>query len=410
MVCKMKADAVKIADGVYWVGVMDWDIRNYHGYTLGGTTYNVYLVFGDDKVALIDNTYPGTSAQMFGRISDAFEREGTDERIDLIIQNHIERDHSGSITEVWKRHRPEIICTEKASEGLRQHYPIPDEAVFKTVKTGDSIDLGGKTLTFLEAPMLHWPDSMFTLLGEEGILFSNDAFGQHLCISRRFDTDVPENVLMDAAKKFYANLLTPLSPLVLRKFSEVKELGLLEKIRMIAPSHGQIWTEPMRIIEAYTAWATGECRDKATIIYDTMHYSTRMLAHALAEGLMAEDVDVSMHFLHEDERSEIVKNILDSKAVFIGSPTMFNGPFPSLGDMMYYLKGLTFDRTGFKRLAVVFGSRGWGGGAVRTLTDEISKAGFEVAETLEVNYVPNEDDLARCYSIGKSIGKRIKEM
>ncbi|ADL58264.1 FprA family A-type flavoprotein [Methanothermobacter marburgensis] len=406
----MKADAVKIADGVYWVGVMDWDIRNYHGYTLGGTTYNVYLVFGDDKVALIDNTYPGTSPQMFGRISDAFEREGRDESIDLIIQNHIERDHSGSILEVWKRHRPEIICTEKASEGLREHYPIPYEAVFKTVKTGDSIDLGGKTLTFLEAPMLHWPDSMFTLLGEDGILFSNDAFGQHLCISRRFDTDVPEAVLMDAAMKFYANLLTPLSPLVLRKFSEVKDLGLLEKIRMIAPSHGQIWTEPMKIIEAYTAWATGECRDKATIIYDTMHYSTRMLAHALAEGLMAEDVDVSMHFLHEDERSEIVKNILESKALFIGSPTMFNGPFPSLGDIMYYLKGLTFDRTGFRRLAVVFGSKGWGGGAVRTLKDEISAAGFEVAETLEVSYVPDEDDLARCYSIGKSIGKRIKEM
>lgn len=166
----------------------------------------------------------------------------------------------------------------------------------------------------------------------------------------------------------------------------------------------------MKIIEAYTAWATGECRDKATIIYDTMHYSTRMLAHALAEGLMAEDVDVSMYFLHEDERSEIVKNILESKAVFIGSPTMFNGPFPSLGDIMYYLKGLTFDRTGFRRLAVVFGSKGWGGGAVRTLKDEISAAGFEVAETLEVSYVPDEDDLARCYSIGKSIGKRIKEM
>ncbi len=406
----MKADAVKIADGVYWVGVMDWDIRSYHGYTLGGTTYNTYLIFGDERVALVDNTYPGTSSQMFGRITDAFEREGRDEKIDLIIQNHIERDHSGSITEVLRKYGSEIICTAKAAEGLRQHYPIPPDTPMQTVKTGDSTDLGGKTLTFLEAPMLHWPDSMFTLLEEEGILFSNDAFGQHLCISKRFDKDVPDAVLMDAAMKFYANLLTPLSPLVLRKFSEVKELGLLEKIGMIAPSHGQIWTEPLKIIGAYTDWATGKCRDKATIIYDTMHYSTRMLAHAMAEGLMAADVDVSVHFLHEDERSEIVKNILESKAVFIGSPTMFNGPFPSLGDLIYYLKGLTFDRTGFKRLAVVFGSKGWGGGAVRTLQEELSGAGFEVAETFEVNYVPTSGDLDECYSIGKSVGERIKKM
>ncbi|MDI6842244.1 MAG: FprA family A-type flavoprotein [Methanothermobacter wolfeii] len=406
----MKADAVKIADGVYWVGVMDWDIRSYHGYTLGGTTYNVYLVFGEERVALIDNTYPGTSAQMFGRIKDAFRREGREERIDLMVQNHVERDHSGSLPEVLRKYEPEIICTEKAAEGLRGHYHQLKDIEFRTVKTGDTVDLGGKTLTFLEAPMLHWPDSMFTFLAEDGVLFSNDAFGQHLCISKRFDRDVPENVLMDAASKFYANLLTPLSPLVLRKFGEVKELGLLEKIRMIAPSHGQIWTDPMKVIGAYTDWATGKCPEKATIIYDTMHYSTRMLAHALAEGLMAEGIDVVMHFLHDDERSEIVKNILESRAVFIGSPTIFNGPFPSLGDIMYYLRGLSFDRTGIKRLAVVFGSRGWGGGAVKALTDELSSAGFEVAETVEVNYVPGEDELERCYEIGKNIGAMIKEM
>lgn len=405
----MKADAVKIADKVYWVGVLDWDIRSYHGYTLKGTTYNVYLIFGEDKVALIDNTYPGTSAQMMARINDALQREGRD-KIDVIIQNHIERDHSGSLPEVWKKYNAPIYSTGKAAEGLKRHYPPLKDSKIEIVRTGDSLDLGGKNLMFLEAPMLHWPDSMFTFLAEDGILFSNDAFGQHLCYNKRFDKDINNYILMDAAKKFYANLITPLSPLVLRKFKEVEDLGLLDRIKIIAPSHGQIWTKPEKIINAYKNWATGKCEDKITIIYDTMHYSTRMLAHALAEGVMSEEVDVSMYFLHEDERSEIVKDILESKAIFVGSPTIFNGPFPSLGDLTYYLRGLAFDRTGFKRLAVVFGSKGWGGGAVNSLKQELSKAGFDVFATIEVDYVPSEEDLVKCYDLGKSAASQIKSL
>ena len=407
----MKADAKKMAENVYWVGVLDWDIRSYHGYTLGGTTYNVYLVFGEDKVALIDNTYPGTSAQLWGRIKDAFEKEGREFKIDVVIQNHIERDHSGSLVEVHKKF-PEatIYCTDKAAKGLKNHYPSLETAEMEIVKTGDAIDIGGKTLAFVEAPMLHWPDSMFTLLVEEGILFSNDAFGQHLCLTQRYDHEIPENLLMDAAKKFYANLVTPLSPLVLRKFEEVKELDLLDKIKVIAPSHGQIWTDPMKIIGAYTDWATGKCQDKITIIYDTMHYSTQRMAHAMAEGAMGQDVEVVMYFLHQDERSEIVKDILDSKAIFMGSPTIFNGPFPSLGDIIYYLSGLTFNRTGFNRLTVVFGSKGWGGGATRKLNQELEQCGFQVEETLDVTFAPTEEDLDKCYEIGKALAEKIKDM
>ncbi|MEW6011417.1 MAG: FprA family A-type flavoprotein [Euryarchaeota archaeon] len=407
----MKANAKKLADGVYWTGVLDWDIRSYHGYTLGGTTYNVYLVFGEDKVALIDNTYPGTSAQMLGRIEDAFKKEGRELNIDVIIQNHIERDHSGSLTEVVKKF-PEaaIYCSDKAASGLVEHYPVLKDSKMEIVKTGDTLDLGGKTIAFLEAPMLHWPDSMFSLLVEEGILFSNDAFGQHLCFSQRYDNEVPEYLVMDAAQKFYANLVTPLSPLVLRKFAEVKELDLLDKIKVIAPSHGQIWTDPLKIIGAYSDWATGKCKDKITIVYDTMHYSTQKMAHALAEGVMGQDVEVVTYFLHQDERSEIVKDILDSKAVFFGSPTIFNGPFPSLGDLMYYLSGLSFDRTGFKKLAVVFGSKGWGGGASRKLSQDLSNCGFEVEESFDVKYVPGEEDLDKCYEVGKTVAEKIKSM
>ncbi|MDD1763798.1 MAG: FprA family A-type flavoprotein, partial [Methanobacteriaceae archaeon] len=268
----MKADAVKIGNGVYWVGVFDWDIRNYHGYTLNGTTYNSYLVFSEDKVALIDNTYPGSSPQMWGRIRDAFQKEGRELKLDVIIQNHIEKDHSGALTEIHKKFpTAPIYCSQVAINGLKQHYPGLEGADFRPVKTGDTLDVGGRTLAFLDAKMLHWPDSMFTFLADEGILFSNDAFGQHLCFRELYDHEIPENVLMEAAKKFYANLVTPASMLVLRKFEEVKELGLLEQIKMIAPSHGQIWTDPLKIIGAYTNWATGQCQDKATIIYDTMH-------------------------------------------------------------------------------------------------------------------------------------------
>ncbi len=405
----MKADSVKIADGIYWVGTRDWDIRNYHGYTLHGTTYNTYLVFGEDKVALVDNTYPGTSAQMWARIDDACDKEGKATSLDAIIENHIERDHSGALVELSRRF-PEtpIYCTSSAIKGLKQHYSALEGAPFSAVSTGTQIALGGKTCTFIEAPLLHWPDSMFTFIDEGGVLFSNDAFGQHVCTAGRFDTDLPDVVLMNAAQKFYANLITPLSQLVIKKVGELEQRGLLEKIRMIAPSHGQIWTDPARITNAYAHWATGVTKYKATIVYDTMHYSTQKMAHALAEGLISEGVDVVMYFLHADERSELVKDVLDSKLILFGAPTMHNEPFPSVGDIIYYLKGLRFDKTGTKRLAVTFGSKGWGGGATRKLTEALSACGFDALQGLEVTYVPSDDDLAQCYNWGRELASKIR--
>jgi flavorubredoxin len=254
---------------------------------------------------------------------------------------------------------------------------------------------------------------MFTFYNEGGILFSNDAFGQHLCYPahKRFDKDIPEHVLMDANQKFYANLITPLSKLVLKKFEEVIQLGLLDKIKMIAPSHGQIWTDPMKVIKAYQDFATGKAaKDKAVIVYDTMHYSTQKMAHAFAEGLMSEGIDVVMYYLHYDERSEIVKDILDAKAVLFGIPTIYDEPYPSIGDIIYYLKGLKFNRTGFKRLAIAFGSMGGEGGAVAKIAEELSKCGFEVIDQYELYYVPTEDELTNCYNMGKELAKRIKEM
>ena len=404
----MKADAIKITDGVYWVGVRDWDIRDYHGYTLYGTTYNAYLVFGEE-VVLIDNTYPGTSAQLWARIKDAFEKEDREFKLDLVIQNHVEKDHSGALSEICKKFPGiPVYCTATAVKGLKMHYPSLEEVNFQVVKTGDSLDIGGKQFAFVEAQMLHWPDSMFSLLLEDGILFSNDAFGQHLCFKDRYDTDISEDVLMGAAAKFYANLLTPLSGLVLNKFKQITSLDLLDKIKMIAPSHGQIWTDPMKIIGAYTDWATGKCSDKVTLVYDTMHGSTQLMAQAFAEGIMSQNVDVAMHFLHSDERSSIVTDIMDSKAVLFGVPTMFNQIYPSIGDLIFYLKGLNFGRTGRKRKAITFGSMGWSGEAPKILAEELEKCGFEVVDQLKVNYSPSEDELVNCYNLGAKLASEIK--
>ena len=406
----MKAKAQKIGDGVYWIGVLDWDIRSYHGYTLDGTTYNAYIVFGE-KVAIIDNAYPGKTEEMMARIEDAFEQEGREMKVDYIVQNHVEKDHSGVLYDLWKKFDAPIYCSKIAQGGLLRHYPKLEGADFNIVGTGDALDLGGKTLAFLDAFLLHWPDSMFTLLAEDGILFPNDAFGQHLCFAKRFDTDIPEVVLMDAAQKFYGNLITPLSKKVLNKFDEIIELGLLEQVKMIAPSHGQIWTDPMKIIGAYSDWATGKrAEDKVTIVYDTMHYSTQKMAHEVAEGIIAEGYDVEMYFLHEDERSEIVKSILTSKAVAFGIPTINDFPFPSIGDIIYYLKGLHFNRTGFKRPAVTFGSMGGRGGAVEFIANELTECGFEVLDQQEIYYVPDAEDDDTSFKLGQKLVEEAKKL
>ncbi|MCL2116481.1 MAG: FprA family A-type flavoprotein [Methanobrevibacter sp.] len=407
----MKAKAEKIGEGVYWVGVLDWDLRAYHGYTLNGTTYNAYLVFGDDKVALIDNAYPGKTEELMARVNDAFAQEGKDVNVDIIVQNHVEKDHSGTLVDLHRRF-PEapIYCTKIAVKGLLRHYPSLSGAEFVNVGTGDTLDLGGKTLAFLEAFLLHWPDSMFTLFVEDGILFPNDAFGQHLCFPKRLDHEIPEHILMDATQKFYGNLIVPLSKLVLKKFEEVTELGLLEKIKMIAPSHGQIWTDPMKVIGAYSEWATGKCKDKVTIIYDTMHASTQKMAHEIAEGVIAEGYDVEMFFLHEDERSEIVKSILDSKAIAIGVPTINDEPYPSIGDLMYYLKGLRFNRTGIERKAVTFGSMGGKGGSPASLAKDLNDYGFDVIDSCEVFYVPDDEEDEQCFKLGQKLVEEAKKL
>ena len=407
----MKAKATKITDGVYWVGALHWNSRTFHGYSIPGTTYNAYLVFGEDKNVLIDNVYGGLVDQLDARIEDAFAQEGKDIKIDVFVQNHSEMDHSTHLRETIDKYNPEaeIFASPNCAKFLEQQYHNFSDLNMKTVQTGDEIDIGGRTLSFVSAPMLHWPDSMFTFLVEEGILFSNDAFGQHICHSKRFDEDYPLNNIEREAQKYYANLVTLGSPMLRMKLKELTDNGLVNQIKMIAPCHGQIWTNPEIIIDLYAKWGSGVCRDKITVIYDTMHHSTEKLAYQIAEGIASEGVEVVMYFMQNDFPDDVITDILDSKAIALGAPTMMNKPFPRIGNMMYWLDCVNFAGTTSNKNALVFSSKGWGGGAVKKLQEDLEKAGFNVSDTLDVTFVPDEEVLEEAFNKGVELAKSIKE-
>ena len=407
----MKAKATKITDGVYWVGALHWNSRTFHGYSIPGTTYNAYLVFGEDKNVLIDNVYGGLVDQLDARIEDAFAQEGKDIKIDVFVQNHSEMDHSTHLRETIDKYNPEaeIFASPNCAKFLEQQYHNFSDLNMKTVQTGDEIDIGGRTLSFVSAPMLHWPDSMFTFLVEEGILFSNDAFGQHICHSKRFDEDYPLNNIEREAQKYYANLVTLGSPMLRMKLKELTDNGLVNQIKMIAPCHGQIWTNPEIIIDLYAKWGSGVCRDKITVIYDTMHHSTEKLAYQIAEGIASEGVEVVMYFMQNDFPDDVITDILDSKAIALGAPTMMNKPFPRIGNMMYWLDCVNFAGTTSNKNALIFSSKGWGGGAVKKLQEDLEKAGFNVSDTLDITFVPDEEVLEEAFNKGVELAKSIKE-
>ena len=407
----MKAKAVKIAEGVYWVGVIDWNSRTFHGYGIPGTTYNAYLVFGEDKNVLIDNVYREMFDQFDARVKDAFAQEGKEFKIDVFVQNHSEMDHSTFLRKTIAEYNPdaEIYASQNCINFLQAQYHNYDDLDINAVGTGDELDIGGRTLKFISAPMLHWPDSMFTFLEEEGILFSNDAFGQHVAHSKRFDKDYSLDYLLIQAQKYYANLVTLGSPMLRMKLQELTDNGLLNQIKMIAPCHGEIWTDPAPIVEKYSEWGSGVCRDKITVIYDTMHHSTEKLAYQIAEGIMSEDVEVKMYFLQEDNPDDVITDILDSKAIAIGAPTMMNKPFPRIGNMMYWLDCVNFKGTGSEKNALIFSSKGWSGGAIAKLQSELETAGFSVTDTLDVLFVPDEDVLEEAFQKGVELARSIKE-
>jgi len=389
----------KLTENIHWVGVVDWNIRDFHGYiTHRGTTYNAYLI-SDEKTALVDTVKHAFSNELLRNICEIVDPA----KIDYIIVNHVEMDHSSSLPVIVKHAKnATIIASQRGKDAIIEHYGA--DFKIQSVKTGDELKLGKRTLRFVEAPMLHWPDSMFTYVVEDKILMPNDAFGQHLATSERFDDEIDEHVLMEEAKTYYANILMLFAPLITRKIQEVVQMGI--PIAMIAPSHGIIWrSDPSKIIKAYLDWSAGVSKNKVVIVYDTMWGSTDKMARAIAEGVASQGVDVKFLKLRAANRTEAMTEILDAKAVVVGSPTLNNGMFPTLGSFLTYATGLKPKG----KLWGFFGSYGWGGGAVKSMTEMAQKAGFEVHEpSIEVKYVPEQEDLKKCFELGQQIAAKIK--
>jgi flavorubredoxin len=326
------------------------------------------------------------------------------EKIDYVIVNHVEMDHSGALPYIMERAKNvTIISTQTGKDGVIKYYG-GEGWNFRTVKTGDELKLGNKTLQFVEAPMLHWPDSMFTYLKEDELLMPNDAFGEHFATSQRFADEADQAVLMDEVAKYYANILMPLASVIIGKISEVSQLGVKPKI--IAPSHGVIWrSNPERIVNAYLEWSKGATEKKAVIVYDTMWGSTEKMAYAISEALKERGVTTQFCHIRKTDLAEIVKEILDAKAVIMGSPTINNSVFPTISGFLSHILGLRPKG----KIWAVFGSYGWGGGAVRDIERQLKESGFEVLEpSISVKFAPNREELQKCRELGERIAERIQ--
>jgi flavorubredoxin len=390
--------AIKLTDSVYWVGAIDWGMRDFHGFlTPRGSTYNAYLVLGD-KTALIDTVKAPFVGEMLARVSSVVDPL----EIDYVIANHAEMDHSGGLPAVVQEVKPtKVLASPLGVKALAEHFKLGQEIA--AVKDGEKLSLGNATLTFVEARMLHWPDSMMTYYAEEEVLFSNDAFGMHVASSQRFADQIETGVLEYEAAKYYANILLPLSPLVGKLLRKVSNLGM--PIRCIAPSHGPIWRkEPARILGWYGAWADGKAKNKAVVVFDTMWQSTAVMARAIADGMAAEGVEVVVAPLRASHRTDVATALLDASALLVGSPTLNNGVFPTVADVLSYVKGLKP-----RNLAgAAFGSYGWSGEAPGQIEEALAAMKVRiVAEGLKVQYVPDGEALTKCAEFGRRVAKEV---
>ena len=390
---------IEIAKGIYDVGVKDWNIRDFHGYsTYQGTTYNAFLIV-DEKVALIDTVKKEFADQMLDNIARIIDPK----KIDLVVSNHTEMDHSGGLPRVMHRigeDKP-LYCSQMGARNLKQHF-FPDWN-YHPVKNGEELSLGSRTLTFLETRMLHWPDSMFTYLNEDKILFSSDAFGQHYAGPEKFDDEIGDKI-MPHAKKYYANILLLYAAKTLKLLEKVTDMGL--EFNMICPDHGVLWRKDIaKIIDAYVRWSKQEAKNKALVVYDTMWHSTATMAEAITAGLAAAGVYAIPMDLRHVHRSDIMTEVLDARAVIVGSPTLNNNLFPTVSDFLTYMKGLK----PHNKIGAAFGSYGWSGEAVKQITEELKGMKFEMVEPgMRVQYVPDKETLQACEDFGRKIAEAMQ--
>lgn len=375
----MKAKEIK--EGIYWVGAIDWNVRNFHGYlTQRGTTYNAYLVI-DEKITLIDTVKPNMSEELMKRISDIIDPS----KIDYVICNHVEMDHSGGLPAVMEAAPNATVVTCPSGEkGLKDHYH--KDWNFHVVKSGDSLSLGKRSLSFVTTPMVHWPDNMVAYMPEEKILFSNDAFGQHLASSARTDEEYPLDIIMFEARKYYANIVLPYDKPVNKALGDTADLD----IEVIAPSHGIIWKKNIPAIMAnYNDWASNKTMKKAVIVYDTMWNSTENMAVAIQEAFEEKGYICPRFCLQHNHISDIMTELLTAEYICVGSPTLNKNIMPSVAGFLTYMQGLAPKG----RKAIAFGSYGWGDQSIPKITKFFEDAGLDIVNTQKIKFVPKEDDL-----------------
>ncbi|MFZ3384553.1 MAG: flavodoxin domain-containing protein [Candidatus Methanoperedens sp.] len=393
--------AVELKEGVYWVGVVDWNIKQFHGHeysTHRGTTYNAYLII-DEKVALVDTVWSPYSQEMIQNIEKIIDVK----KIDYVIANHAEVDHSGGLPELMELiPNATVVVSEKGRESIPKHYH--KDWNFKVVKTGDSISLGKNNLVFVAAPMLHWPDSMFTYLTGKNILMPNDAFGMHFASSSRFNDEVDEIEVYQEAIKFYANILTPFSDLVIRKIDEFKKLNI--PVDIIAPSHGIMWRkDPLQIVNTYYEWAQGKNDGSVVIIYDTMWKATEKMGQAIGDGLEKEGVKYKLFNMAVCDRNDVLTEVFKTKGIIIGSPALNNGLLPTIKPILEDLKGLKFKN----KVGAAFGSYGWSGENVKHIEETLEKAKIKILlEGIKFKWQPSKEELDKCVEFGSQFAQKMK--
>ena len=394
-------NTTELAKGIYSVGAIDWDVRDFHGYsTYKGTTYNAFLII-DEKVTLFDTVKRSHQDELIRNISAIIDPE----KIDYIVVNHVELDHSGALPNMIELIKPEkIICSLMGKKALIDHFHKEDWP-FEVVKTGTEISLGKRTIQFIETRMLHWPDSMFSFVKEDGILFSSDAFGQHYATSERFDDEVDLSEVMKESAKYYANILYLYAPLIRKLLKNVAEMNL--GIKMIAPDHGVIWrTHIDKILEAYDDWSQNKAGNRALIIYDSMWHSTEKMAHAIAAGVERSGLRTKLINLKVHHRSDVMTDILSANTIILGCSTLNNGLLPRMAGFLMYMRGLK----PANKFGASFGSFGWSGEAVKLMSSALEEMKIDVIEEgLRLKYVPDSAHLDECIEMGERIGKRVLE-
>lgn len=395
--------ARKVADDIYWVGAIDWAVRDFHGYRTGrGTTYNAYLILGE-KTVLVDTVKAGFQEELLSRIASVIDPA----KIDYIISNHAEMDHSGCLPELIRIAQPEaVFASPKGVEALQAHF---GDLKLVPVKDGEHIQIasahsptGPLSVRFMQTPFLHWPDSMFSFVPERQALFCQDAFGMHLASAERFAEELSEGLLQEEAARYFANILLPFSGFITKLFDKLKQADL--DIRIALPDHGPIWEERLPLmLDWYRTWAAQATTSKAVVVYDSMWESTETMARAVVEGLIASGARVKVMPLAGSHRSDLATELLDAGALVVGSPTLNNQIFPTVADALCYTKGLKRKNL----VGAAFGSYGWSGESVKHLEEHLTAMGVEVLPGFRTQFVPGADVLDQCRDLGERVGARI---